>query len=43
MHYIKALLKRSFTLLGVQDAVNSADAYIAQAGNENVNYAILYE
>lgn len=22
----------------MQDAVNSADAYIAQAGNENVNY-----
>lgn len=35
----KSAVEESFRLLGVPDALASADTYVAQAGNENVNYA----
>jgi Starch-binding associating with outer membrane len=34
----KSAVEQSFVLLGVTDAVSSADTYIAQANNANVNY-----
>ncbi len=35
----KSAVEQSFNLLGVTDAINAADAYIAQPNNINVNYA----